>query len=149
MGDGSAVTMENDSLLFEMDGATTQFTVKDKKSGAVWNLIAVNHRKAFTLINPGQKFLHPGHADHFRNHISLLVFEKVGYTYEDALEDRTGGGSVQTKKPIFNVNIIYRLSGGQLSVEVPLSEIEYYEIYPVFSLDVQDAPFFAMPKALK
>ncbi len=257
MGDGSAVTMENESLLFEMDGATTQFTVKDKKSGAVWNSCAEGagndslatlpeknrlnstliltysnslgndiafddysysiqkgtyeieqgtdekgeYVKVFYSIGEGEKtYVIPevisvarmeellagvdqserlsvvdrykkydinklGKNDDKEQLLQLYplletepiyvlrgnttdvlkagmepVFEKVGYTYEDALEDRTGGGSVQTKKPIFNVNIIYRLSGGQLSVEVPLSEIEYYEIYPVFSLDV--LPYF-------
>ena len=35
-GENSALTMENDSLLFEMDPATTWFTLTDKKSGNVW-----------------------------------------------------------------------------------------------------------------
>ena len=35
-GDGAALTMENDRLLFEMDSNTTQFQVTDKESGKVW-----------------------------------------------------------------------------------------------------------------
>ena len=35
-GGESALKMENDHLLFEMDSATTQFSVTDKKSGKVW-----------------------------------------------------------------------------------------------------------------
>ena len=35
-GDGKPVSMENDQLLFEMDGETTLFTVTDKKTGKVW-----------------------------------------------------------------------------------------------------------------
>ncbi len=35
-GDGQPLTMENERLLFEMDAATTQFTVTDKESGMVW-----------------------------------------------------------------------------------------------------------------
>ena len=35
-GDGKPLTMENDSLLFEMDPATTRFRVTDKGSGKVW-----------------------------------------------------------------------------------------------------------------
>ena len=31
-GDGKALKMENDSLLFEMDGSTTQFQITDKIS---------------------------------------------------------------------------------------------------------------------
>ena len=35
-GDGKPVTMENDQLLFEMDGETTLFKVTDKRSGKIW-----------------------------------------------------------------------------------------------------------------
>ena len=35
-GDGAPLTMENEALLFEMDGATTQFKLTDKKTGKVW-----------------------------------------------------------------------------------------------------------------
>ena len=35
-GDGKPVTMENDRLLFEMDGETSLFTVTDKQTGKVW-----------------------------------------------------------------------------------------------------------------
>ena len=35
-GDGKPLTMENDQLLFEMDGSTTQFTLTNKKTGKVW-----------------------------------------------------------------------------------------------------------------
>ena len=35
-GQPAPLTMESDSLLFEMDGATTQFTLTDKRSGKMW-----------------------------------------------------------------------------------------------------------------
>lgn len=35
-GDGKPLTMENEQLLFEMDGATTQFKVTNKETGKVW-----------------------------------------------------------------------------------------------------------------
>ena len=35
-GDGKPLTMENDQLLFEMDGATTLFKVTNKETGKVW-----------------------------------------------------------------------------------------------------------------
>ncbi len=35
-GDGKPLTMENDDLLFEMDGNTTQFTLTNKATGKVW-----------------------------------------------------------------------------------------------------------------
>ena len=35
-GDGKPLTMENDKLLFEMDGETTQFKVTNKETGKIW-----------------------------------------------------------------------------------------------------------------
>ncbi len=35
-GENDPLTMESERLLFEMDAATTQFTVTDKKTGKVW-----------------------------------------------------------------------------------------------------------------
>ena len=35
-GDGKPLTIENDQLLLEMDGSTTQFTVTQKETGKVW-----------------------------------------------------------------------------------------------------------------
>lgn len=35
-GDGKPLTMENEKLLFEMDGATSQFKVTNKDTGKVW-----------------------------------------------------------------------------------------------------------------
>lgn len=36
-GDGGILTLENQYLRFEMDGSSTQFSVTDKASGAVWD----------------------------------------------------------------------------------------------------------------
>ena len=41
---------------------------------------------------------------------------------------------------VFNVNIIYRLDGDKLVVEVPLNEIEYKDNYPIYYLNV--LPYF-------
>ena len=35
-GDGKELTMENEQLLFTMDGSTTQFTVTEKETGRIW-----------------------------------------------------------------------------------------------------------------
>ena len=35
-GDGKKLVMENDQLLFEMDGSTTHFQITDKKTGKIW-----------------------------------------------------------------------------------------------------------------
>ncbi len=68
-------------------------------------------------------------------------FEAVGYTYEDFLAHKElDMSSKSSDKPIFNVDIIYRLEGGDLVVEVPMSEIENKEEYPVYTLT--PLPFF-------
>jgi len=69
------------------------------------------------------------------------IFEEAGYTYEDYLADKELDLSeTVSEKPIFNVNMIYRLDGDDLVVEVPMGEIEYKEDYPIYSLSI--LPYF-------
>lgn len=68
-------------------------------------------------------------------------FEEAGYTYEDYLADKEMDmTSSVSEKPVFNVNIVYRLDGDDLVVEVPVGEIEYKEDYPLLYLSV--LPYF-------
>lgn len=68
-------------------------------------------------------------------------FEKAGYTVEEWEQDKLLDTSVSvSEKPVFNVNIIYRLEGNDLVVEVPLSEMEYKEKYPIYNMAV--LPYF-------
>lgn len=68
-------------------------------------------------------------------------FEAVGYTLEDYQADKELNFAESTfDKPIFNVNVIYRLDGDDLLVEIPLNEIEYKSDYPLYNLSV--LPFF-------
>lgn len=68
-------------------------------------------------------------------------FAAAGYTYEEYEEDKLlAGEQGASEKPVFNVNIIYRLDGDKLVVEVPLNEIEYKDNYPIYYLNV--LPYF-------
>lgn len=68
-------------------------------------------------------------------------FEAAGYTYEDYEADKELNFAESSfDKPIFNVNVIYRLDGDDLLVEVPLQEIEYRSDYPISNLTI--LPFF-------
>lgn len=68
-------------------------------------------------------------------------FEEVGYTYEDYLADKELDLSSKTSdKPIFNVNVIYRLDGDDLVVEIPLKELEYRKKYPIYT--ITPLPYF-------
>lgn len=69
------------------------------------------------------------------------IFEEVGYTMEDYQADKDLNFAESSfDKPIYNVNVIYRLDGDDLVVEVPLREIEYKSDYPISNLTV--LPFF-------
>ncbi len=66
-----------------------------------------------------------------------VFFADAGYTYEAYLADKALDGSVKTsEKPVFNVNITYKLDGGDFIVEVPMDEMEYKEDYPILYLNV-------------
>lgn len=68
-------------------------------------------------------------------------FAAAGYTYEEYEEDKLLAGEQGiSDKPVFNVNIVYRLDGDKLVVEVPLNEIEYKDNYPIYYLNV--LPYF-------
>lgn len=68
-------------------------------------------------------------------------FEEAGYTYEQYLADKELDLSESVSdKPIFNINVIYRLEGDELVVEVPLSELEYKSDYPIYTITI--LPFF-------
>lgn len=70
-----------------------------------------------------------------------IYFADAGYTYEEYMADKELDFAQKTsEKPVFNVNMIYKLDGDDLIVEVPMSEIEYKEDYPLYSLNV--LPFF-------
>ena len=68
-------------------------------------------------------------------------FELAGYTYEDYVADKELDLSTTTSdKPIFNVDMIYRLEGGDLVVELPYKEMESVEKYPIYT--VTPLPYF-------
>lgn len=68
-------------------------------------------------------------------------FAAAGYTYEEYQKDKELAGSqAASEKPVFNVNVVYRLDGEKLVVEIPLNEIEYKDNYPIYYLNV--LPYF-------
>lgn len=68
-------------------------------------------------------------------------FANAGYTVEDWERDKALDTTVTvTDKPVFNINIVYRLDGEDLLVELPLNEMEYKESYPIYSVSV--LPYF-------
>ncbi|MDR2043250.1 MAG: DUF5696 domain-containing protein [Clostridium sp.] len=70
-----------------------------------------------------------------------MVFEAAGYTYEDYLEDQELDLSEKvSERPVFRIDVVYRLAGNTLTVEVPMGEIKYREDYPLLTLNL--LPYF-------
>ena len=68
-------------------------------------------------------------------------FAEAGYTEEDYIEDKgLDLSAAASDKPVFNVNVIYRLEDEDLIIEVPMEEIEYREDYPLLTLS--PIPYF-------
>ncbi len=68
-------------------------------------------------------------------------FAEIGYTYEEYLADKANDtGEMTSDKPVFNMSMTYRLDGEDLVVEVPFSDIQYKEEYPVYYLSI--LPYF-------
>lgn len=84
------------------------------------------------------------------------IFGEAGYTYEEYLEDMGEGGEQEAAEtPLFNINMVYRLDGDKLVVEVPFDEIEYREKYPIYYLNIlpymgaggtQDSGYLLVPE---
>lgn len=63
------------------------------------------------------------------------IFESIGYTMEDYTADKElNQQEGVSEKPVFNVSMVYRLEGDQLVVEIPFSELEFKEDYPIYTL---------------
>ena len=69
------------------------------------------------------------------------AFAAAGYTYDDYLADKELDASqTSSDKPIFDVNVIYRLDGDDLLVEIPLGELVYKDEYPMYT--ITPLPYF-------
>lgn len=63
------------------------------------------------------------------------VFESLGYTMEHYEADKElNAKEAATDKPVFNVDVIYRLDGDELVVEIPLESLEFKSDYPIYTL---------------
>ncbi len=77
--------------------------------------------------------------DHLKGEIEGY-FAEVGYTQEEWEYDMANvnsGGT--TASAVFNVTLRYSLSGNDLLVEMPMSEIGYYADYPITNIAVLPA----------
>ena len=69
------------------------------------------------------------------------MFESAGYTYEEYLYDNERiNVSQETGKAAFNISVYYTVDGGEIVVDVPMEEIQYYNNYPITYLTT--LPYF-------
>ena len=69
------------------------------------------------------------------------AFSAAGYTYDDYLADMELG-TVEKKndKPVFNVEMDFRLEGNDMVVEIPFSSLKYNPSMPIYTLS--PLPYF-------
>ncbi|MCM1191956.1 MAG: DUF5696 domain-containing protein [Butyrivibrio sp.] len=69
------------------------------------------------------------------------VFESLGYTYEDFEADKElNQAESSSDKPVFNVDMVYRLEDNDLVVEIPLADLEFKSEYPIYT--ITPLPYF-------
>ncbi|MBP5726578.1 MAG: hypothetical protein J6Y48_05830 [Clostridia bacterium] len=112
-GEKAPLTMESDSLLFEMDAATTQFTLTDKRTGKVWH------------SNPPERDKDPIARGVNKENLSSTL--NVTYT--------TSGGEVELNNYTYSIlNQNYEISRGEdgsIRVDYAIGKIEKKYIVPI------------------
>ena len=79
------------------------------------------------ILNPGTTATNKAKLEEY--------FAEAGYTQEDfEIDQQLIAGSRETGGPVFNITVNYRLTGNDLVVDVPYSEIRYKADYPITSL---------------
>lgn len=69
------------------------------------------------------------------------IFESVGYTYEEYLDDKElNQKEAVNENPVFNAQVIYKLEGDDLVVEVPTGSLEGQPSFPITG--VSPLPYF-------
>lgn len=109
---GAALRMENDYLIFEMEGATTHFTVTDKRTGKVW------------YSNPPDRNADPKALASNKDALSSTL--NVTYTYsggEIELNNYTNSIENQTFQ-------VYRQEDGSIRVDYAVGKIERVYLLP-------------------
>ncbi len=80
-------------------------------------------------------------TDAIKAKLQKIFEESVGYTYEDFLRDKEYlAASSEGSAAVYNVDITYRLEGGDLVVEMPYSAMQFPKDKPILAVDV--LPFF-------
>ena len=111
-GDAKTFSMENDALLFEMDGATSQFTLTDKQTGKVW------------LSNPENRDSDPIALSSNRDALSATL--NVTYTFS--------GGEIELNNYTYSIqNQTYSIAqqdDGSIRVDYAIGKIEKNYLVP-------------------
>ncbi|MBQ3852460.1 MAG: hypothetical protein II760_03665 [Lachnospiraceae bacterium] len=93
------------------------------------------------LANEPLYILRDTATDAIKAKLQGIFEESVGYTYEEYLIDKELIPSEdQGSKSVYNIDVTYRLDGGDLIVEVPYSAMEFPKERPILAVDV--LPFF-------
>jgi len=93
------------------------------------------------LANEPLYILRDTATDSIKAKLQTIFAESVGYTYEEYLVDKELASSGdEGSNAVYNVDLTYRLDGGDLIVEMPYGTMMYPEDKPILAVDV--LPFF-------
>ncbi len=80
-------------------------------------------------------------TDAVKAKLQSIFEEKIGYTYEKLVEDKLLDSSLSVNdNPVYNIDVTYRLDGGDFIVEMPYSAMEFPMDSPLLTVDL--LPFF-------
>lgn len=105
------------------DVATLEATYPDLKEGKIVYVLRDSEMKANAATKLETAMANAGYT-----------MEDYEYDQSRVVQDDSAEGA--TKKPIFNVTVVYRLEGEDLVVEIPLDAMSYNPDYPITTLDV-------------
>lgn len=109
-------------LIFDKADEKDQKVLKRRfshfKDGDVWIRREINTKEAVTQL--------------------LEILDKAGYTQADLAKDNLDNGipASATAKKAFTVPLEYWLDKENMVVQIPMSEVQYPEMYPIIKMDV-------------
>lgn len=128
-----------ESLCSRMDNADVLFVDRNYKLYDINNLGKKDDKEAllasYPILETEPVYVLRDTASPASRQKLETIFEDAGYTMEDYDADKALNlAESVSDKPVFNVNVIYRLDGDELVVEIPLKELEFKDEYPIYTI---------------
>ncbi|MBQ9307735.1 MAG: hypothetical protein IJ229_07410 [Clostridia bacterium] len=106
------VSMENDSLLFEMDGATTQFTLTEKETGRVWRSNPENAASDPIAVSTNKAILQSTMIVTYSSSSGVIDYNNYQYSVENGtfrIEEDEDGKQVKVEYAVGRIEKVYQI----------------------------------------